>query len=125
MDKDVVGKRKKRPKACPNPLFMFWLKEWADDAAAKGMKTQYSYKKVNTPNIVHSYIGWCIMNTVSSSQTLDLDEICSPLVQAQVSGPQFSPFKGAKAGYTFKIVIDLQLWKFPKLYIHYYAPTLF
>ena len=54
MDKDVVGKRKKQLREYPNPLFVCWLKEWADDAAAKGTKSQYTYKKVNTPNIVHS-----------------------------------------------------------------------
>ena len=50
-NKRVVGKRKKRLKECPNPLFVYWLKEWADDAAAKGMKSQYTYKKVSTLNI--------------------------------------------------------------------------
>ena len=63
MDEDVVGKRKKQLREYPNPLFVYWLKEWADDAAAKGTKSQYTYKKVNTPNIVHSVtLGWCITN---------------------------------------------------------------
>ena len=49
MDKAVdylKGKRKKKKDPCPNPLFMQWLTEWRDDAAAKGMKSQYTYNKV-------------------------------------------------------------------------------
>ena len=40
------GKRKKIVPKCPNPLFVYWLKELRDDAADKGIKTQYTYGKV-------------------------------------------------------------------------------
>ena len=43
---NIVGKRKRQLKECPNPLFVHWLGEWAEDAAAKGMKSQYTYRKV-------------------------------------------------------------------------------
>ena len=40
-------KRKKKVDACPNPLFVQWLTEWKDEAAEKGIKTQYAYGKVS------------------------------------------------------------------------------
>ena len=40
-------KRKKKVDACPNPLFVQWLTEWKDEAAEKGLKTQYAYGKVS------------------------------------------------------------------------------
>lgn len=30
----------------PNPLFEMWLKEWKQEAADKGIKSQYVYAKV-------------------------------------------------------------------------------
>ncbi|XP_072030478.1 crossover junction endonuclease MUS81-like [Amphiura filiformis] len=38
-------KRKKKLDTCPNPLFVQWLTEWRDEAADKGIKTQYAYGK--------------------------------------------------------------------------------
>ncbi|XP_071508562.1 crossover junction endonuclease MUS81-like [Diadema antillarum] len=38
-------KRKKKVDSCPNPLFIKWLTEWRDEAAERGMKTQYAYGK--------------------------------------------------------------------------------
>ncbi|XP_071159213.1 crossover junction endonuclease MUS81-like isoform X2 [Mytilus edulis] len=41
----LYGKRKKTKPVCPNPLFAYWLQEWKDDAAEKGIKTQFVYAK--------------------------------------------------------------------------------
>ena len=38
--------RKKKKYPCPNPLFVKWLTEWKQEAADKGLKTQYTYAKV-------------------------------------------------------------------------------
>uniref|UniRef100_UPI00358E0D33 crossover junction endonuclease MUS81 isoform X2 n=1 Tax=Myxine glutinosa TaxID=7769 RepID=UPI00358E0D33 len=43
----IRGKRK-RGLRCPNTLFVLWLTEWANDAAAKGKKSQYVYQKALT-----------------------------------------------------------------------------
>ncbi|XP_064599705.1 crossover junction endonuclease MUS81-like [Liolophura sinensis] len=43
--KGLKGKRKKKKNLCPNPLFVQWLTEWRDEAAEKGMKSQYCYRK--------------------------------------------------------------------------------
>ena len=47
----AYGKRKKVLDLCPNPLFMQWLTEWRDDAASKGLKSQYNYSKVRNPQL--------------------------------------------------------------------------
>ena len=52
---NIVGKRKRQLKECPNPLFVHWLREWTEDAAAKGMKSQYTYRKVGSLNITHEF----------------------------------------------------------------------
>jgi len=41
-------KRRKVVNKCPNPLFEQWLKEWRDEAAKKGLNTQYSFHKALT-----------------------------------------------------------------------------
>ncbi|XP_062616490.1 crossover junction endonuclease MUS81-like [Saccostrea cucullata] len=41
----LYGKRKKKKTKSPNPLFEMWLKEWKEDAAEKGIKTQFVYAK--------------------------------------------------------------------------------
>ncbi|XP_060557724.1 crossover junction endonuclease MUS81-like isoform X2 [Ruditapes philippinarum] len=41
----LYGKKKKKKVSCPNPLFVQWLTEWRDDAAEKGIKSQYTYGK--------------------------------------------------------------------------------
>lgn len=41
------GKRKKKVASCANKLFVYWVKELRDDAAEKGLKTQYVYGKVS------------------------------------------------------------------------------
>ena len=51
----LAGKRKKKVPINPNPLFTMWLKEWRDEAANKGIKTQYSYNKVTIKNIFSYY----------------------------------------------------------------------
>lgn len=38
--------RKKKKYVSPNPLFVKWLTEWKQEAADKGLKTQYTYAKV-------------------------------------------------------------------------------
>uniref|UniRef100_A0A8C4QGH8 Crossover junction endonuclease MUS81 n=1 Tax=Eptatretus burgeri TaxID=7764 RepID=A0A8C4QGH8_EPTBU len=43
-----IGKKRKRGLRCPNNLFVLWLNEWANDAAAKGKKSQYVYQKALT-----------------------------------------------------------------------------
>lgn len=40
------GKRKKKKIKTPNPLFETWLREWKEEAAEKGIKSQYVYAKV-------------------------------------------------------------------------------
>lgn len=40
------GKRKKKRIKTPNPLFEVWLREWKEEAAEKGIKSQYVYAKV-------------------------------------------------------------------------------
>lgn len=40
------GKRKKKKIKTPNPLFEAWLREWKEEAAEKGIKSQYVYAKV-------------------------------------------------------------------------------
>jgi hypothetical protein len=42
----LYGKRKKKIKVCPNPLFAHWLQEWKDDAREKGIQSQFVYGKV-------------------------------------------------------------------------------
>lgn len=42
----LYGKRKKKRTRMPNPLFEMWLKEWKQEAADKGIKSQYVYAKV-------------------------------------------------------------------------------
>ncbi|XP_033734849.1 crossover junction endonuclease MUS81-like [Pecten maximus] len=44
-DHPLYGKRKKRRPACANPLFLQWLTEWREEAAGKGLKTQFVYGK--------------------------------------------------------------------------------
>lgn len=39
------GKRKKKKIKTPNPLFEAWLREWKEEAAEKGIKSQYVYAK--------------------------------------------------------------------------------
>ncbi|KAM4722115.1 crossover junction endonuclease MUS81 [Rhinophrynus dorsalis] len=41
----VIYGRKRPLPACPNPLFLKWLTEWRDNAAEKGLKTQFVYQK--------------------------------------------------------------------------------
>nr|XP_022335009.1 crossover junction endonuclease MUS81-like isoform X1 [Crassostrea virginica] len=41
----LYGKRKKKRTRMPNPLFEMWLKEWKQEAADKGIKSQYVYAK--------------------------------------------------------------------------------
>ncbi|XP_061167176.1 crossover junction endonuclease MUS81-like [Saccostrea echinata] len=41
----LYGKRKKKKTKSPNPLFEMWLKEWKEEAAEKGIKTQFVYAK--------------------------------------------------------------------------------
>ena len=43
---ELYGKKKKKTPKCANPLFVEWLQEWHQDAAEKGAKSQYTYKKV-------------------------------------------------------------------------------
>uniref|UniRef100_T1JCS9 Crossover junction endonuclease MUS81 n=1 Tax=Strigamia maritima TaxID=126957 RepID=T1JCS9_STRMM len=38
-------KRVKKIMESPNPLFEKWVQEWYDEAATKGWKSQYNYKK--------------------------------------------------------------------------------
>ena len=60
---DLSGKRKRKTPNCPNPLFVHWLTEWKNDAADKGLKTQYTYGKVNcsidrkTPTATYEHAG--------------------------------------------------------------------
>lgn len=42
----ATNNRKKKKYVCPNPLFVKWLTEWKQEAADKGLKTQYTYAKV-------------------------------------------------------------------------------
>ena len=44
-------KRKKKVDPCPNPLFVQWLTVWRDEAAEKGIKTQYAYGKVSIKTV--------------------------------------------------------------------------
>ena len=46
VDLEAGTRRKRRPKGCPNPLFVKWVEEWRDEAREKGIKSQYSYTKV-------------------------------------------------------------------------------
>ena len=45
----LIGKRKKKKEPIPNPLFVQWITNWRDDAASKGIKSQYTYNKVRIP----------------------------------------------------------------------------
>jgi len=36
----------RKPKTCPNPLFVSWLQELKDEATRKESRTQYIYSKV-------------------------------------------------------------------------------
>lgn len=46
MEEDLrYGKRKKKKVKTPNPLFETWLREWKEEAAEKGIKSQYVYAK--------------------------------------------------------------------------------
>lgn len=46
MEEDLrYGKRKKKKMKTPNPLFEMWLREWKEEAAEKGIKSQYVYAK--------------------------------------------------------------------------------
>ena len=49
-------KRKKKVDACPNPLFVQWLTEWKDEAAEKGLKTQYAYGKVSKLTSINTFL---------------------------------------------------------------------
>ena len=40
-----LGRKRVLP-SCPNPLFLKWLTELRDEAKEKGLKTQYTYQKV-------------------------------------------------------------------------------
>lgn len=51
----LKGKRKKKRNLCPNPLFVQWLTEWRDEAAEKGMKSQYCYKKVGASKRISNH----------------------------------------------------------------------
>ena len=45
MDPSLYGKTKKKVNKCPNPLFVFWLTEWMNEAKEKGLKSGYTYQK--------------------------------------------------------------------------------
>ena len=47
------GTRKRPKQTDPNPLFCQWLREWRDEAEAKGWKTKFTYAMVK---YLHSYI---------------------------------------------------------------------
>ena len=47
MDKTSHKRRKKPVLKCPNPLFMFWLTEWYEEAAGRDLKTRFTYAKVS------------------------------------------------------------------------------
>ena len=40
-------KRKKKVSHCPNPLFLYWLTEWYEEAASKDLKTRFTYGRVS------------------------------------------------------------------------------
>jgi hypothetical protein len=52
----LYGKKKKKKVSCPNPLFVQWLIEWRDDAAEKGIKSQYTYGKVKCNQSFYTYL---------------------------------------------------------------------
>ncbi|XP_043826615.1 crossover junction endonuclease MUS81 isoform X2 [Dromiciops gliroides] len=39
-----LGRKRPLP-ACPNPLFVRWLREWRDEAAGRGQRTRFVYQK--------------------------------------------------------------------------------
>jgi crossover junction endonuclease MUS81 len=45
-EESLYGKRKKKKIKTPNPLFEMWLEEWRQEAADRGIKSQYVYAKV-------------------------------------------------------------------------------
>ena len=47
------GTRKRPKQTDPNPLFCQWLREWRDEAEAKGWKTKFTYAMVK---YLHLYI---------------------------------------------------------------------
>lgn len=50
------GKRKKKRIKTPNPLFEVWLREWKEEAAEKGIKSQYVYAKVPAVHLSACYL---------------------------------------------------------------------
>ena len=50
---EAGARRKRRPKMCPNPLFVKWVEEFRDQAKEKGSKSHYTYTKVRGSSSNH------------------------------------------------------------------------
>lgn len=64
------GKRKKKKIKTPNPLFEAWLREWKEEAAEKGIKSQYVYAKVPV------HLSACYLTKLQSCQYKSLCKLC-------------------------------------------------
>lgn len=75
-----MGRNPKRALPCPNPLFEKLLKDWKDEATAKGSKLQYAYSKVlydqfTSSDIVSEKRCFCTdhPDKLSANQSINLD----------------------------------------------------
>lgn len=61
MDSTSSGvKRKKKVPTCPNPLFLYWLSQWYEEAASRELKTKFTYGKVSE---THMYMAITLLQS--------------------------------------------------------------